>query len=205
MTAKNHSERNKIALPDHFVELVLASKENTKNVGWLITDEDDTIEDEISIPFYNTVTEGSNIEGADWKGEPVVRQAVIRWRNENNITWMERHMEMTQGFFVIGSTPGLVILGEPTHDRGDLSEEDRRLPDINRLKGYIIPGGFGIIIKKGTWHDFPVSVGPNLTMFVINTREVVDALASMKEAAPMNFGDCFKIRISGVCYQLFTQ
>ena len=30
---------------------------------------------------------------------------------------LERHMEMTQGFIVLGKNPGLFVLGEPTHDR----------------------------------------------------------------------------------------
>ena len=63
-------------------------------------------------------------------------------------------------------------------------------------KAFIIPAGMGIIIKKGTWHDFPVSCGPPVSAFVLNTEEVVAALASMKEPMPMNHGDCFKLRLS---------
>lgn len=35
--------------PDHFLELVVATKENTKNVGWMITDDDDVIKQEDEI------------------------------------------------------------------------------------------------------------------------------------------------------------
>ena len=103
-------------------------------------------------------------------------------------------MEMTQGFILIGKSPGLMILGEPTHEREDLSENERKFPDVSRLRGYLIPAGCGIIIKKGTWHDFPVSIGPNVNVFVLNTAEVVEALMKMKEPMPMDFGDCYKIR-----------
>ncbi|KAL7466977.1 hypothetical protein ACHAXS_007244 [Conticribra weissflogii] len=183
---------------DHYVEMVLATKENTKDVGWLISDDDNAIEEQISIPFYETVTEGSNFKYADWKDQPVVRQAKIKWRPDNTISWMERHLEMTQGFIVVGKAPCLLILGEPTHDREDLDEDERHLPDISKIRGYIVPAGYGIIIKKGTWHDFPVSMGPEATVFVINTKEVVDALASMNEPSPMNFGDCYKVRTADV-------
>lgn len=181
---------------DDYVEIVVATEENTKHLGWLITDSEGSIEKECGIPFYASVKEGSNFEGADWKDQPVVRQAKISWRDDSSIAWMERHMEMTQGFTLVGTAPALFILGEPTHDRDDLTEEERRLPDLNRMKGYIIPPGCGIIIKKGTWHDFPVSVGPEVTVFIINTKEVVDALTSMKEPGPMDFGDCYKIRMA---------
>lgn len=187
---------------DHYIEIVLATKENTANVGWLITDDEDSIDEQVQIPFYDTVTEGGSFKEADWKDQPVVRQAKIRWRDDSEIAWMERHMEMTQGFLLVGKSPGLMILGEPTHDREDLTENERYFPDINRLRGYIVPAGCGIIIKKGVWHDFPVSVGPDLTVFIINTREVVEALISMEEPAPMDFGDCFKIRSTGKYYNV---
>jgi peptidoglycan/xylan/chitin deacetylase (PgdA/CDA1 family) len=105
-------------------------------------------------------------------------------------------MEMTQGFLVVGKNPGLFVLGEPTHDREDLDEKHRALPDHTNFKAYIIPAGFGLILKKGTWHDFPVSCGPPVSCFIMNTEEVVEALASMPCAAPMNHGDCFKLRLS---------
>ena len=180
--------------PDHFVEIVLASRENTRNVGWMISDDNESIDEQVNIPFYAHVTEGGNFTDADWKDQPVVRQARVAWKDDNEIAWMERHMEMTQGFILIGKNPGLMILGEPTHNRQDLSENERNFPDISRLKGYLFPPGCGIIIKKGTWHDFPVSVGPDVNIFILNTREVVDALMSMEAPAPMDFGDCYKIK-----------
>ena len=180
---------------DDYIELVLATKENTANVGWLINDSDDNVDDTIPIPFYATVQEGANFPEADWKSEPVVRQAKISWRDDNSITWIERHMEMTQGFLLVGKAPGMLVLGEPTHDREDLTEDERKWPDWSRVKGYILPAGCGIIIKKGTWHDFPVSVGPTVAVFIINTKEVVDALTSMEGPGEMDFGDCYKRRV----------
>mmetsp|Transcript_33795 Transcript_33795/g.71052 ORF Transcript_33795/g.71052 Transcript_33795/m.71052 type:complete len:584 (-) Transcript_33795:82-1833(-) len=181
---------------DECIELVLATKDNTKHVGWLISDGEHAIGKEHSIPFYDTVKEGANFVGTDWKDQAVVRQAKIGWRDDLTISWMERHMQMTQGFLLIGKAPGLLVLGEPTHDRDDLTDDEKAWPDWSRTKGYILPAGCGIIIKKGTWHDFPVSVGPELTTFVINTKEVIDALMSMKEPAPMDFGDCYKVRLA---------
>ncbi|CAE7925365.1 cda1, partial [Symbiodinium sp. KB8] len=84
----------------------------------------------------------------------------------------------------------------PTHDREDLDEKGRGKPDPDRVRAYIIPAGMGLILKKGTWHDFPVSCGPPLSAFIINTEEVVEALATMPKPAPMNHGDCFKLRLA---------
>ncbi|KAL7551791.1 hypothetical protein ACHAWF_014982 [Thalassiosira exigua] len=181
---------------DDTIEIVLATEENTKNVGWFISDGPNAVEHQCNIPFYDCVKEGGNFEEADWKDQPCVRQARVSWRDNKSISWMERHLEMTQGFMLVGKAPALMVLGEPTHDRVALTEDERRWPDLNRAKGYIIPAGCGIILKKGTWHDFPISLGPAVTVFIINTREVVEALMSMEEPAPMDFGDCYKVRLA---------
>merc|ERR550525_450233 len=136
------------------------------------------------------------ISEATWKDQACVRTSQIHWREDHSATWLERHMEMTQGFIVLGKNPGLFVLGEPTHDREDLNEEQRALPDPNRVEAVIIPPGMGLILKKGTWHDFPVSCGPPVSCFILNTEEVVEALASMPMAGPMNHGDCFKLRLA---------
>jgi len=150
----------------------------------------------LGIPFYKTVLEGANYKEATWKDQACVRTSQIHWREDQSVTWLERHMEMTQGFILVGKNPGLFVLGEPTHDREDLDEKHRARPDPATTKAYILPPGNGIIIKKGTWHDFPVSCGPPVSAFILNTEEVVEALASMPAAAPMNHGDCFKLRLS---------
>jgi len=176
------------------VELVLATRENTKNVGYFV---DDTVENPgLGIPFYKTVIEGANYSEATWKDQACVRTSQIHWRDDHSVTWLERHMEMTQGFVVIGKNPGLFVLGEPTHDREDLDEKHRAQPDPKKVKAFIIPAGCGIILKLGTWHDFPVSTGPPVSAFILNTEEVVEALASMPAPAPMNHGDCFKLRLA---------
>mmetsp|Transcript_68799 Transcript_68799/g.149738 ORF Transcript_68799/g.149738 Transcript_68799/m.149738 type:complete len:500 (-) Transcript_68799:257-1756(-) len=177
-----------------YLEPIIGTKENLAPFGMVV--DDDVSNPGLGIPFYKTVIEGSNFEGADWKDQCCVRTAQIHWREDHSVSWLERHLEMTQGFLLVGKSPGLFIFGEPTHDREDLDEKQRALPDWNTLKCFIIPSGMGIIIKKGTWHDFPVSCGPPVTSFVINTEEVVAALASMKTPSPMDHGDCFKLRMA---------
>lgn len=217
--SNNQEDSKQSARRDILLDLVIANSENIANVGWLVCEHKPRHESpkgvgtverstdvngskyrpsitEMKIPFYQTVREGANFDQADWKDQACVRQAVISWRDDLTVKWLERHAEMTQGFFCIGrNAPGLFVLGDPTHDRVDLDEEARKQPDLSRTKAYIIPPGCGIIIKKGTWHDFPVSCGPPLTTFIINTEEVVEALGSMTSPAPMDHGDCYKISL----------
>jgi hypothetical protein len=58
-----------------------------------------------------------------------------------------------------------------------------------------LPPGHGIMIHKGTWHDFPLAIGRPVTCLTANSEKVVKALASMKEPAEMNHGDVEKIEV----------
>ena len=97
---------------------------------------------------------------------------------------------------ILGYNPSLAIFGEPTHERTDLDDTQRKLPDVSNIKAFIIPAGFGIIMYKGTWHDFPISCGPPTTVFLINTKEVIEALSSLESPGPMDCGDVYKVQLS---------
>ena len=155
------------------ITLELATRENLMPFAQII-DDDFQNADRIGlkIPFYDTVLEGKNFQDVTWKDQACVRQAQIKWREDTSVKWLERHMEMTQAFIIVGKNPGLFVLGEPTHNRKDLDETQRVLPDWENIKSFIVPAGMGLILHKGTWHDFPVSCGPPVTSFIINTEEV---------------------------------
>lgn len=192
-------ELPKVSSNEQYLDVVVATKENTKHLGWFISDEEE-VQHDVSIPFYDTVEEGAPFDGTDWKDQCCVRMARIHWKDDNKVGWMERHMEMTQGFICIGRNPGMIFLGEPTHDRTDLPEHLKGYPDFSNVKCYLIPAGCGIILKKGVWHEFPVSISPRhpLTVFIINTEEVVEALGSHPAPVPMDHGDVLKLRNSHV-------
>jgi hypothetical protein len=96
----------------------------------------------LAIPFYtNTVIEGKNF---DFECHPPVtcRTAEIRFKPKKETLWLERHMHLTQLFMGLGGKePFLMVLGKPTHDRSDLTEEQRNLPDLSTVKAFIIPPG----------------------------------------------------------------
>lgn len=53
-----------------------------------------------------------------------------------------------------------------------------------------------MILKQGTWHDFPVSVGNPVTVLTFNSAEVVQALSAMKTPDEMlGQGDVYKISL----------
>lgn len=169
------------------VPVVDATRENTEDYGLFVGE--DVPNDGLDIPFYKgSVQEGHNLP-FQCTGSAVIRTARISKRAPE-VSWLERHMNMTQLFIGLGSQPFAMVLGKPNHEQG------KKVPDLDTVKCFVLPPGYGIMIHKGTWHDFPLCVKDPVTVLTANSPEVVEALASMKGAHEMDHGDVYKIDIS---------
>ncbi|WP_455383886.1 ureidoglycolate lyase [Acidihalobacter prosperus] len=169
------------------VPLLDATLENTAAYGLMIGDS--VHRPGLSIPFYKgSVEEGENLDFV-YNERAVVRTARISHRSPE-ITWLERHVRMTQIFVGLGSSPFAMVLGKPNLESG------ARVPDLEDVVAFRIPAGHGIMIHRGTWHDFPMAFeGQPVTVLTMNSEEVVKALAAAKEPADMDTGDVYKIDI----------
>jgi ureidoglycolate lyase len=168
------------------VPVVHATRENTAEYGIFIgTDVPDS---GLTIPFYKgAVEEGFNLP-FEYHEHAVIRTARIHPR-PGRITWLERHMRMTQLFVGLGDAPLCMVLGKPNHAQG------KDVPDLDQVKAFILPPGHGIMIHQGTWHDFPMALDRPVTVLTANSAEVVEALATQKAAEEMDRGDVRKIDI----------
>ncbi|MBL8632300.1 MAG: ureidoglycolate lyase [Myxococcales bacterium] len=167
------------------VPIVHATRENTADFGLFIGT--DIPNNGLTIPFYKgSVEEGHNIP-FECHGKAVIRSARISKRS-GDIIWLERHVRMTQLFVGLGDAPFAMVLAPPSESGADV-------PDLDKVRCFILAPGHGIMLHKGTWHDFPMSVGPTVTCMTANSEEVVAALAAMKEPAEMSHGDVYKIDI----------
>jgi ureidoglycolate lyase len=165
------------------VPVVRATRENTAAYGQFIGT--DVPNAGLTIPFYKgAVEEGHNLP-FEYTGTAVVRTARIHPRS-GDVTWLERHMRMTQLFVGLGDAPLAMVLGVPC--AGDV-------PELDEVKAFILPPGHGIMIHRGTWHDFPMAIDRPVTVLTANSDEVVTALAAQKDPAEMNSGDVYKIDI----------
>lgn len=98
-------------------------------------------------------------------------------------------MAMTQLFIGLGDQPFAMVLGKPNHEKGGVT------PTLDDVKCFVFPPGHGVMIHKGTWHDFPLAVKDPVTVLTANSPEVVEALSSMKSPDEMDHGDVYKIDI----------
>jgi len=168
------------------VPILDASRENVADYGLFVGTE--VPNSGLTIPFYRgAVEEGHNLP-FECTGNTVIRTARISRRNPE-VLWLERHMNMTQLFIGLGDQPFAMVLGKPNHERG------KKAPDLSDVKCFILPPGHGIMLHKGTWHDFPLCVKDPVTVLTANSPEVVEALSSMADAIEMDQGDVFKIEV----------
>jgi ureidoglycolate lyase len=164
-----------------------ATRENLADYGLFIGT--DVPNAGLAIPFYKgSVIEGHNLPFV-CNGRAVVRTAQIHKR-ANEVRWLERHLRMTQLFVGLGSAPLVMVLGKPTHERGLAT------PDLSDVRAFKLEPGHGVMIHRGTWHDFPMAYDAPVTVLTMNSEEVVQALASAKSADEMDTGDVFKIDIA---------
>ena len=92
--------------------------------------------------------------------------------------------------WVLRRPPLGLVLGKPNHKAG------KNTPDFEDLVAFLVQPGHGIMIHEGTWHDFPMAIDRPVTVFTMNSEEVVDALAAQKTPSEMNNGDVFKINVA---------
>jgi ureidoglycolate lyase len=168
------------------VPVVQATRENIAEYGIFIGT--DVPNAGLAIPFYKgAVEEGHNLD-FKYHEHAVMRTARIHPRS-GEITWLERHLRMTQVFIGLGDAPLALVLGKPNQHTGS------EVPVLEDVRCFVLPPGHGVMIHEGTWHDFPMALKKPVTVLTMNSDEVVHALATQKGAEEMNRGDVYKIDI----------
>ncbi|MFS8855616.1 ureidoglycolate lyase [Synechococcus sp. H55.2] len=166
------------------VPIVEATPENVRPFGQLLGD--DVAHPGLGIPFYQgRVLEGQNID-FQYTGKAVIRTAKIL-PGYPPVLWLERHLRMTQLFVGLGQEPFIMVMAPPNRPK--------TLPDLDKVQALRFPPGHGLLLHRGTWHDFPVAGERPVVVLTANSEEVVEALASMTTAQEMDQGDVFKISL----------
>lgn len=173
-------------LPELRVPLTQATPENLAEFGLYMGSE--VPESGLTIPFYKgSVQEGHNFK-FEYRGDAVIRSAKIGKRNPQ-LDWLERHLYMTQLFVPLGTRGYIMVLAPPNH------EEGKNTPDLDKVKAFQFEPGVGLMLHRGTWHDFPFAVDGDVTVLTANSSEVVEALKNCPSPRELFDGDVYKINL----------
>ena len=138
----------------------------------------------LPIPFYDHVDEGENLP-FEYTGNAVIRTARIH-PTDKPVIWLERHMNMTQLIVGLGQESFAMVLGLPNNET---------LPAVEDLKCFVFSPGTGILLHRGTWHDFPIAIEKPVTCLTANSEEMIEALTQRDQAGEIDAGDVFKIDV----------
>ena len=163
-----------------------ATAELVAPYGRLITDD---VTADIDIPYYRgRVVEGGDI-GFEYRGAATLRTAKVLPGADSTVLWLERHLYLTQLFVGLGTEPFVMVLAPPNHETGG------DLPDLDAARALRIPAATGLLLHRGTWHDFPIACRGPVTFLLGNSAEVIDALRAAGTARELDQGDVYKISL----------
>jgi ureidoglycolate hydrolase len=113
--------------------------------------------------------------GFDISGSPLVM--VFRSPYEGfRFTKLERHFGITQTFIPLGHAPAVVAVAAPTD-----SNDPGAIPRPEDVRGFIVDGSVGYVLKRGTWHSldrYPL-VPPASEIVIITAHETQDELENV--------------------------
>jgi ureidoglycolate lyase len=68
---------------------------------------------------------------------------------EFRVLFLERHMQLAQAFIPMGGDPIISCVAAPD------CRLENEIPAFDEVRAFIIPGGIGAQIHRGTWHEPP--------------------------------------------------
>lgn len=75
------------------------------------------------------------------------------------LTKLERHPLFTESFFPINGSKIIFALAP--------SDNTQKLPDLEKVRFFLIDGNLGILLNKGTWHWPPMAVDKDSTVMLL--------------------------------------
>ena len=86
---------------------------------------------------------------------------IVRFKDRGNkVLYVERHFHLTQTFIPLGGTDFLMVVAKPD------ARLENNLPALSEIHAFIVPGNVAVQIHKGTWHENPIPLTPELNLLV---------------------------------------
>jgi ureidoglycolate lyase len=168
---------------------VKATPESLEGYGYLISEPDDSVRDNIN--FYGAdvvVTQPAKFYGND----DLCLNLVSFKPRPLQVRWMEYHTKHTQTFIPLAGKPFYMVLGKPTAQPAD---SDADLPDLDTVQAFEFDGSGGIVMNVGTWHEVPFPITEQTHFVCICTNETNTDLERGDQHGECDGGDLWKRHI----------
>ncbi len=91
---------------------------------------------------------------------------------EFRVSFLERHLELTQTFIPLGGHPFIAVVARPD------AREEKGIPALDEIRAFFVPGDAGINIHRGTWHEVPLPLVDGALMLVTSHQSLTRGLES---------------------------
>jgi ureidoglycolate lyase len=108
----------------------------------------------------NTYGDKLDLYREDFASDQPIEWFIVNGRPRwNGVLFLERHMQLTQTFIPMGK-PVLTVVARPD------AKEENGFPVLSELKAFLVPGDTPFQVKRGTWHENPMPLGPDTRLLV---------------------------------------
>jgi len=117
------------------------------------------------------------------------------------VLYLERHQHLTQTFIPLGGTQFLMVVAKPN------CREENGLPAPDELHAFVVPGDVAVQIHRGTWHENPIPLTPNLNLIVSAHQSLAQGhqASSANQAVAATQADVEKRKLSDYQTDLLVQ
>jgi ureidoglycolate lyase len=102
--------------------------------------------------------------------QPVEFLLTVTRIRDFRVTFLERHMELTQTFIPLAGHPFIIAVAPP-----DARLEDG-VPAFDDVRAFFVPGDVAVNIHRGTWHEPPFPLVDNALTIITSHRALTQGL-----------------------------
>jgi ureidoglycolate lyase len=96
------------------------------------------------------------------------------------VVWLERHLQITQTFIVLGGQPVVMAVAAPD------ARFEQGVPAVDDIHAFLVPGDIALNLHRGTWHEPPLPLVDGTIVMTTHHYIPVDERARLHaEGAPL--------------------
>lgn len=109
----------------------------------------------------NSYGDKADIYKESFETDRPIEWLIVHFKDRGRqVLYLERHQHLTQTFIPLGGHSFLMVVARPD------CREENGLPARDELHAFVVPGDVAVQIHRGTWHENPIPLTPDLKLVV---------------------------------------